>query len=70
MTIRPDRNFTGERGVPLEAAYEALLRHPYDSWRATNQQVYAALREHIAWMHDCCEESVQRYFEEKVAKDA
>lgn len=58
-----------ERGVyAASEAYEALLRHPFDEWRASNQHVYCLLRDYIAHQTGRSSEYVQREFEEGITR--
>ena len=54
----------------LETIYMALLSHPHDAWRATNQMVYAIVRDAIATSRKMSSESVQNLFEDRAARIA
>lgn len=59
--------FREEALLVAEETYLALLQHPLDAWRFSNQSVLGRLRDFIAKTTDRDEEEVQNEFESRAA---
>ena len=52
----------------LEQVYLALLKHPDNSWRVENQEIYVNVREALASLLGETSQSVQNHYEQLAAK--